>query len=135
MCPDSLKPLVSKHVAMRPFAEYPEALAGVNLDLALAPLQDTAFNRCKSHLKVLEYGILGIPVIASALDPYLNCPVTLIDGTDSEAWLSAITGAIEDEELRLEQANELQAWVSGGQMLHHRRPQWKSVLTGEPDAG
>jgi hypothetical protein len=135
MCPDALKPLVSEHVGMRPFAEYPEALAGASLDLALAPLQDTPFNRCKSHLKVLEYGILGIPVIASALDPYLHCPVTLIEGTESDAWRSAIQAAVADGQGRVDQAEELQDWVRNGHMLHHRRQQWKSILAGKCDGG
>lgn len=48
--------------------EWPATIAA--LDIGLAPLADNAFNRCKSHLKVLEYAAAGIPCIASDLPNY-----------------------------------------------------------------
>lgn len=39
---------------------------------AIAPLRSTAFNACKSNIKVLEAGAKGIPIIASKVAPYLN---------------------------------------------------------------
>jgi glycosyltransferase involved in cell wall biosynthesis len=39
-------------------------------DIGLAPVAPTAFNASKSYLKALEYGALGIPVIASDWYPY-----------------------------------------------------------------
>ncbi len=49
---------------------YPAKLASLDLDLALAPLEQHPFNECKSHLKLLEYGVLGYPVIATDIRPY-----------------------------------------------------------------
>jgi glycosyltransferase involved in cell wall biosynthesis len=46
--------------------------------IALAPLRDTTFNRYKSDLKWLEYTALGLPVVASAREPYR----TITDGVD-----------------------------------------------------
>lgn len=40
------------------------------MDVALAPLVDDSFNNCKSNLKMLEAGALGIPIIASDVVPY-----------------------------------------------------------------
>jgi glycosyltransferase involved in cell wall biosynthesis len=40
--------------------------------VAIAPLRDTFFNRCKSNLKVLEAGCRGLPIVTSAVHPYLN---------------------------------------------------------------
>ena len=55
----------------------PEALASLNLDLALAPLESNSFNEAKSHLKLIEYGILGFPVICSDVTAYRgDFPVT-----------------------------------------------------------
>lgn len=46
---------------------YPEALA--QLDVGLVPLQESAFNRAKSSLKMLEYAALGVvPVVSPTPD-------------------------------------------------------------------
>jgi len=41
-----------------------------HIDIALAPLADNEFNRCKSELKLIEAGHFGIPIIASDVYPY-----------------------------------------------------------------
>lgn len=40
-----------------------------SFDVGVAWLEDTAFNRCKSPLKVIQYGAAGVPVVASPM-PY-----------------------------------------------------------------
>ncbi len=52
------------------FKEYPKHLASMKWDIAVAPLVDTAFTRCKSHIKFMEYSMFKIPVIASRVYPY-----------------------------------------------------------------
>lgn len=42
----------------------------IDFDVALAPLARTEFNRSKSGIKALEAMALGIPVIASDMEPY-----------------------------------------------------------------
>lgn len=44
--------------------------AGLDFDIGLAPLRPHVFNGSKSPIKALEYGILGIPVVASDTGPY-----------------------------------------------------------------
>lgn len=51
-----------------PFADY--AHIPGQFDIGLAPLRDTVFNRCKSPLKIMEYGARSIPYIASDIAPY-----------------------------------------------------------------
>lgn len=53
-----------------PIDKYPQALKDMNLDIALAPLKDSLFNRAKSNLRWLEYSALKIPTIASDVEPF-----------------------------------------------------------------
>jgi hypothetical protein len=51
--------------------DVPAYLRGlVGLDVGLAPLRSTVFNDSKSPLKAMEYGALGLPIIASDAGPY-----------------------------------------------------------------
>lgn len=48
-----------------PFDEYPSRLHGLRLDIGIAPLKVTPFNKCKSNIKYLEYGIAKVPSVCS----------------------------------------------------------------------
>jgi len=51
-----------------PFDAYPMRLAGLRLDIGLAPLIDNEFNHCKSKIKYFEYSI-----VKAAGDLFSNC--------------------------------------------------------------
>lgn len=53
--------------------KYYEAYA--HADACLIPLRKSKFNSFKSNLKVLEAANLGLPVIASQVEPYLGMPL------------------------------------------------------------
>lgn len=81
--------------------EYPNMVQ--RFDIGLAPILDNRFNRAKSDLKFIEYGICGIPVIASKVLPYEKAIRHGENGllANSPAdWLKSIKRLIEDEELR-----------------------------------
>jgi len=91
MCPDSLQSYVHEFHPGVSIADYPSRLAALDLDLALAPLEDNLFNRCKTNLRQLEYGACGYPVVCSDIDPFRDSglPVTLVRNR-TEDWLEAI---------------------------------------------
>lgn len=68
MFPTGTRELIQEYHGGVSFAEYAPKLATLDLDLALAPLEENLFNECKSNLRLLEYGVLGYPVIATDLD-------------------------------------------------------------------
>lgn len=101
---------------------YPNRLASLNLDLALAPLEANLFNECKSNLRLLEYGACGYPVIASDIESYrCGLPVTLVKN-DPQEWIAAIEakladrGALRDEGLALQMAVR-ERWMLEGENL------------------
>ncbi|MGD2128310.1 MAG: glycosyltransferase [Lysobacterales bacterium] len=128
MCPEPLRPMASEFHPMVPFDRYPSALAALNLDLAIAPLADDPFNRCKSHLKVLECGILGVPVVAADLEPYSHCPVPLAPPDDPQEWTGQITELLRDPERRRALGRSLHRWVVENHLTEHRRPDWRQAL-------
>jgi GT2 family glycosyltransferase len=89
-CPSILRPYIRELHDLVEIKDYPAKLAGLNLDLAIAPLEINAFNEAKSHLKLLEYGIQGYPVICTDITPYQgDYPVRRVRNTQS-GWIKAI---------------------------------------------
>ena len=83
-----------------PFESYPEQL--VNFDIGLCPVTDTHFNRCKSHLKPLEYSASGIPFVASAVAPYVRYTDQGHDGfvaKTEQDWENYLSLMIEDMDM------------------------------------
>ncbi len=72
-------------------------------DIALAPLEDTAFNDAKSNIKFLEAAILGVPSVCS---PRSNFRSVIGDGEtglladDDDAWFAALDRLVADRALR-----------------------------------
>ena len=75
----------------------------IDFDIGLAPIEDTLFTRSKSYIKALEYGALGIPVIASNAGPYREYVEDGVTGflvkKESE-WIDRLQLLIEDADLR-----------------------------------
>ncbi|MGI8436357.1 MAG: glycosyltransferase, partial [Chthoniobacterales bacterium] len=74
------------------------------MDIALAPLErENIFCRAKSEVKFIEAGSIGLPVVASKIDPY---EAAIVDGangrlaSDEGEWVSALSQLIEKPELR-----------------------------------
>lgn len=90
MCPDNIRPYVREFHEGVSIEDYPARLAALDLDLALAPLEDNLFNRCKSNLRLLEYGACGFPVVCSDIQPYQgSLPVTRVKPRFRD-WVDAI---------------------------------------------
>jgi hypothetical protein len=70
------RPNVIKH----DWQEYPKYIeelvniGGIN-SLGLAFIKPNVFNGCKSNIKILEYAMCNIPVLASNFGPYQNLPI------------------------------------------------------------
>ena len=124
MCPESLKPLVKEFHTGVPLDQYPAKLAALDLDLAVAPLEDNAFNEAKSHLRLLEYGILGYPVVCSDLAPYQGpFPVTRVANRYRD-WTRAVREAVSDRAALRAQGDALRATVRRDWMMEDHLESW-----------
>lgn len=68
--PASLSKRISLVGGTHSWQGYPEALNEKGWDIGIAPLVDDAFTRAKSHIKWMEYSMVGIPCVASPTYPY-----------------------------------------------------------------
>jgi O-antigen biosynthesis protein len=129
MCPDKLRPFVHEFYEGVPIGHYPSKLASLNLDLALAPLEQNIFNQCKSNLRLLEYGICGFPVICTDIAPYrCGLPVTRVKNKHKD-WVEAIREHLFDlDEAALRgdalKAAVLKDWMLDGTNLDKWRAAW-----------
>lgn len=123
MCPEGVRPLVEYHALVR-LQDYPAKLASLNLDLALAPLDDVPFNHAKSHLRLLEYGVLGYPVICTDITPYRgDCPVTRVRNRYKE-WVDAIREHVADLDELARRGDALRDHIHARWMLEDHLDAW-----------
>jgi glycosyltransferase involved in cell wall biosynthesis len=129
MCLKELNPHIKEFHAGAPFNAYPEELAKLNLDLAIAPLELNPFNECKSHLRILEYGILGIPVIATNITPYQSgFPITLVKNKHQD-WIRAIRDHINNPDEAYKRGDALRQHILDNWMLDQHLEAWRDAWT------
>ncbi len=110
--PDEFKDHIEFHPPVK-VQEYLPALKALDLDLAIAPLELNRFNECKSHLKLLEFSALGMPVVCSQVYPYQESPGILIKPSNKEwrNWLEVLDLYDKSETLRMEDAQKHYRWA------------------------
>ena len=130
MYPEEIRPYIKEFHEFVPIDDYPKKLASLNLDLALAPLEQHPFNESKSNLRLLEYGVLGWPVIATDIYPYQtnNPPIVRVEN-EPEQWINAIRTALSDTVSLHKAGDGLKAWVLEHYILEDHLDEWLSALT------
>lgn len=124
LCPESLRPFIHEYHRGVELDFYPSKLASLNLDLALAPLEYHPFNEAKSSLKILEYGVLGYPVICTDISNYRGeFPVTRVSNTPNE-WIEAIRHSIADRNALAAQGDTLRKHIQDHWMLEDNLDKW-----------
>ncbi len=134
MCPKELLPYVREFHQGVSFEDYPAKLAGLNLDLAVAPLEHNRFNEAKSHLRLLEYGALGWPVVCTNIHPYQQAPVERV-ANNPRAWISAIRERINDLDASAAEGDRLRDWVIKHWLLEDHLDDWLIALQPESASG
>jgi len=93
------------HPGTMNYETYPQFLADLDLDIAIAPLGDNHFNRCKSNIKWLENSMLKTPMVLSDVRPYSESVENHKTGYLAKShsqWVKYLSWLIENEEKRKE---------------------------------
>jgi len=130
MCPEELRPHIKEFHEFVPIDQYPSAMAGLNLDLAVAPLEQHPFNEGKSNLRLLEYGVLGWPVVCTDIYPFksYDAPVTCV-ANEKQAWIDAIREHTNDLEAAAIAGDKLRDWVIKDFILQEHLPEYLEAFT------
>ena len=112
-----------------PYLQYARFMKNCDFDFALAPLEDNAFNRCKSNIKFLEYSASRIPAIYSRTGPYKKeihdgRTGIVVDNT-TEAWIRAMERLIKEPVLMEDIASGAYEYVKANYMLSGNLDRWK----------
>jgi glycosyltransferase involved in cell wall biosynthesis len=104
----------------------------VDWDLAIAPLEDNPFTRCKSDIKFLDYGILAIPAIFSRVPAYEKTVRHLETGylaqNDNQSWQAAFELLLDDESLRRRLGTNAQKEVLSTRTLQYCAKHWREAI-------
>lgn len=93
---------IGHHPGVRDYDRFLKTLSGLGWWVGIAPLEDSAFNRCKADTKWVEYTLAGIPVVASDLSVYHRACLGgagFLAG-DTRQWFDALRGLVREEGLR-----------------------------------
>lgn len=104
----------------------------VKWDLAIAPLEEDVFTRCKSDIKFLDYSILGIPGIYSQGPVYGHTVRHLDTGylaeSNPQSWTEGLELLLTDDALRLGIAQRAQAYARSTRTLQHCAVNWREAI-------
>lgn len=127
MCPNALTPYVAEFHDWVPLNDYPKKLASLDLDLAIAPLEYNPFNEAKSNLRLLEYGIMGYPVICTDILPYqCNLPVTRLKNRHRD-WIKTILDMVADRDFCRREGEKLREAVLSDWMIEDHLDEWRAA--------
>jgi glycosyltransferase involved in cell wall biosynthesis len=104
----------------------------VRWDIAISPLCDTPFTRCKSDIKYLDYSAIGAAGIFSQSPAYTSTIHHKQDGwiaeNTPEAWEEALETLMLDRSLRLQLARNASRYLYSQRILAQRAPDWLKIV-------
>jgi processive 1,2-diacylglycerol beta-glucosyltransferase len=132
-----LQELPVRYVYPRPEEhEYPLFMlwftGHVRWDIAISPLRETPFNRCKSEIKYLDYAAIGAAGIFS-LSPAYTSTIHQKEngwmvGNTPEAWEDALETLIQNSSLRLKIARNATRHLYSERILAQRAPDFVDIV-------
>ena len=91
----------------------------------MAPLEYHPFNETKSNLRLLEYGVLGYPVLCTDILPYQGGLPVVRTGNKYRDWLRALRELVADRDALKHAGQALREAVIRDWMLEDHLDEWK----------
>lgn len=112
------------------FGTYLQAVGA--FDVWVAPYRDTAFNRAKAPTKAIEAGFLGIPIVASGIEPYRKAVTHgetgfLVEPGEEHLFGRYVRQLVDDPGLRRRMGEAARDWASQF-IMQSLNKQWEQVL-------
>jgi O-antigen biosynthesis protein len=120
------------------YPEFAKWMASeLDFDIAIAPLVQNEFNKRKSYIKYMDYGICGFAPILTNIEPYREVVTHgengLLVENSPNSWFDGLCTLIDDRTLRNEISRNAQEDVLNRHTLEaqaeERRRIWKQILT------
>lgn len=118
--------------ARRDVGDYLNSI-GEHLDVGIAPLADTRFNRAKSWLKPLEYAARGVLPISSRFGEYVRLGIGPTAKRPRD-WAALVTRAVTDDDWRREQAEQAHRAVLDAHLTEHTAHLWMAAWKQAADS-
>ncbi len=120
------------------YRQFQREFCGLEADIALAPLKDNLFNRCKSAIKFMEYSALGLAGVYAALPPYASAVRDGENGFlagDAQEWERKLGALIEDPALCLRMAENAQEDIRRQWLVQNHAHLWSEAYEAVARAG
>ncbi len=128
---DSLPTALHNRIEVMPFVEWERLFEQVaEVDINIAPIIDNPHRRSKSAVKFLEAALVGVPTVASRLNPYTE----IIDGVTghlaqtTDEWYAALSELIQDASLRERIGTRAREYVLANHTTMHRSVFFSGIL-------
>jgi len=109
------------------YQKFSQFIIEQHFDIAIAPLQDNLFNRCKSPAKFFEYSVKGIPGVYSRIAPYESQIEQGENGFLTQTlsdWERCLGQLIENPSLCFEMGKKAQERLAQNGLLSQHCYQW-----------
>lgn len=125
-CPDTIWTPIKTYV----YSNFVQDFQEIDVDIFIAPLVDSEFNRCKSPIKFLEYSACGAPGVFSDIPPYSEI---ITDGKNgllaktSDEWKQQIQLLINNPEIRYKLSVNALKLVQENYLMSQNAEKWQFI--------
>ena len=108
--PLNLKPFIDrgemKYFPWVQLPDFPQAMANSGAQVTFAALQDNNFNRCKSNIKLIEAGALGLPCVCPDMVTYKDAFLKYSNGNE---FIDCLKTTLKNQSVYVEQCKKARA--------------------------